>query len=390
MHKNIPVVEITISEYSGNIEKHGAVHEPAHLPIGTTIMASKDRGKDKGKDEGRIAPAKLNEWWIGRSIPASRDGILDVLEALGFQDTALLLPKCYGLSLSDQYWVCSAGSGLRWDNVNFFHNSFPKDMGDILFGHGPADTASISLISPDNTSDGWLRKKWVTAGGKRCLMKGGSGVFLQEPFNEAIACAVMRRLNISHVPYTLIIEGAKPYSLCENFVTPDTELIPAWRVINTIKKDNRDSNLAHLLRCAKALGIHGVRAALEKMMALDYIIANEDRHYNNFGFIRNAETLEWLGAAPVYDSGTSLWHNTLRVGSPVESKPFRKSHVEQIKLVEDFSWFGYSALGGLDGEVIEILSQSEEIDERRRGAIASAVMGRCGQVERIAASLRRR
>ena len=36
-----------------------------------------------------------------------------------------------------------------------------------------------------------------------------------------------------------------------------------------------------------------------KMLKVDYIIANEDRHYNNFGFIRNADTLEWLGLAPV-------------------------------------------------------------------------------------------
>ncbi len=46
------------------------------------------------------------------------------------------------------------------------------------------------------------------------------------------------------------------------------------------------------------------------MLTLDYIIANGDRHYNNFGFIRNAETLEWQGLAPIFDSGASLWHNT--------------------------------------------------------------------------------
>ncbi len=34
------------------------------------------------------------------------------------------------------------------------------------------------------------------------------------------------------------------------------------------------------------------------MIVLDYLIANEDRHLNNFGVIRNAETLEWLGFAP--------------------------------------------------------------------------------------------
>jgi hypothetical protein len=99
-------------------------------------------------------------------------------------------------------------------------------------------------MSPDNTSNGWLRKKWVFAKGGQYLMKG----------------------------------------------------------------------------------------ALDRMLAVDYIICNEDRHWNNFGLVRYADTLEWLGFAPVYDSGTSLWYDK-RVGAKVQCKPFRKDHAEQIKLV---------------------------------------------------------
>jgi hypothetical protein len=376
MHKNIQVVELTISEYNGNIEKHGAIHNPAHLPPGTTVAA--------GKDAGNIAPFELNEWWTARSIPASRDGIRYALETLGICSTEVLLSKCFGLSLSDQYWIRPKDSGLCWEAVNFFHNGFSKDIGEILFGHEPADPAHISLISPDNTADGWLRKKWILADGKRFLMKGGSGVFKQEPFNEVIASRICRRLNIPHIPYTLAFENGKPYSLCENFVTPATELIPAWRIIKGYKKDNRDSHLTHLLHCCETLAIPGARTALDRMLVLDFIISNEDRHYNNFGFIRNAETLQWLGAAPLFDSGTSLWYNTQRVGSPVESKPFRNSHAEQIKLVGDFSWFDIAALGGLSDEIMEVLFQSEDVDEKRRAAIASVVTERCGQIARMA------
>lgn len=46
----------------------------------------------------------------------------------------------------------------------------------------PSD--SFSLISPDNTSDGWLKKKWTIIDGKRCLIKSGSAPFFQEPLNE--------------------------------------------------------------------------------------------------------------------------------------------------------------------------------------------------------------
>ena len=41
----------------------------------------------------------------------------------------------------------------------------------------------------------------------------------------------MQRLNIPHVDYSLIWNDGYPYSVCEDFITPDTELISAWRVM---------------------------------------------------------------------------------------------------------------------------------------------------------------
>ena len=371
MHKNNPVVDMRIDE-TGYIAKLTAIQDIRRLPPGVGIYKT---GIDR---------KALNNWWTGRSIPASRAGIGDALKNICVSAPLLLIEKCYGLSLSDQYWICPKGSGLSWADVNFFNNDFSKDMGEVLFGHVPKDPDRVSLVSPDNTSDGWLRKKWIIAGGKRFLMKGGSGVYQQEPFNEVIACVLMRRLGISHVPYTLLTDGGKPYSLCENFITPDTELIPAWCVLQMRKQPNNRSLRGHFLDCCKTLSAPNVDDALCKLLTVDYIIANEDRHWNNFGLVRNVDTLEWLGLAPIYDSGTSLWYNTQRVGSTVECKPFRKNHAEQIKLVNDFSWFDSNQLAGLGEEIINVLSESEDVDEKRRTAIASAVTERCGQIEKLA------
>jgi len=367
MHKNIPVVDMEILSDTGRIVRLFNLQNPEHLPLGV-------------KTKDGMSRKVMDDWWTGRSIPASRDGIRDTLEKLKIYNTAMLTDKCYGLSLSDQYWICPKDSGLQWSEINFFENEFSKDMGEILFGREPANTELVSLVSPDNTSDGWLRKKWIIAYGKRILMKGGSGVYEQEPFNEVIASAVMRRLNIPHADYTLTFDNDKPYSLCENFITTETELIPAWRVKEAFKKDKRDADYTHLLRCCDNLGISGIDKALDKMLVLDYIISNEDRHYNNFGFIRNAETLEWLGFAPIFDSGTSLWYNTRFVGRSMECKPFKKSPEEQIKLVTDLSWFNAGSLKGLSDEIIETLSKSEVVEANRQALIASAVTERCDRI----------
>jgi hypothetical protein len=153
--------------------------------------------------------------------------------------------------------------------------------------------------------------------------------------------------------------------------------------MNSYKKDNRDSDLTHLLRCCDRLGIPGVREAIDKMLTVDFIIANRDRHYGNFGFVREANTLAWKGFSPIYDSGTSLWHNTNFIGRVADSRPFRKSHDEQIKLVSDLSWYDYGSLDGIKDECEAILSRADAIDAERRGKIAAAVVERCESVERM-------
>jgi hypothetical protein len=373
MHKTFPVIELEIDSEIGSILKIGNTINAQRLPVGTEMTGGKPNRRS------------LNDWWTGRTIPASRDGIKEALQNMGVETIMLLVEKCYGLSLSDQYWFKPKGSDLKWEDVNFFQNDFSKDVGEILFGREPDDTKHMNLVSPDNTSDGMLRKKWIVANGKRILMKGANREFdyRQEPFNEIIASAIMRRLDISHAEYTLTFEQGDPYSLCENFITPDTELVPAWRIRSVYKKDNKDSDLTHLLRCSDRLEITGVREAIDRMLTVDYIIANRDRHWGNFGFVRDVNTLKWKGLSPIFDSGSSLWHNTNFVGRETESRPFRSRHEEQVQLVSDLSWFDYGALDGIEGECKEILSQSEIIDEARRDKIAGAVAERCQQIEHI-------
>ncbi len=385
MHKNIPVAELTLDTASGAIVSIGAVWESAHVPVGIPVRKQTiDRGA-------------LNEWWKARSIPASRSGIQDALTELCIPSTQLLMEKCLGFSLSDQYWICPAGSGLSWEQANFFENPFSKDVGDILFGRG-ADGGNINLMSPDNTSDGWLKKKWLVLDGKRFLLKGGSGATCQEPYNEVLAGRICGRLGIPHVTYTLMTNpdaeemGGYPYSMCGDFITPDTELVTAWYIMRTEKKPNHVSVHRHYLDCCGKLGVPGIREAVDRMIVLDYLIVNEDRHQNNFGVIRRADTLEYVSAAPIYDSGTSLWFDKpagmIHAGVKAACKPFKGSHEEQIKLVTDFAWLDFSALTGIDEELREIVKGSLFVDETRCSALCKALKGRVRMLQEAALSAR--
>lgn len=380
MHRRIEVAKFELDDETGIIRKIEAVMSAEHVPVGVPVK------------NGIIDRGELNKWWTDRSIPASRSGVREALETLNLNDTKILLVRCFGLSLSDQYWICPAGAEMIWEKINFFDNSFSDDMGDVLFGK-PKKNEDFDFSSPDNTSDGYLKKRWKIINGKRCLIKGGSNLERQQPFNEVIASKIMDRLNINHVSYNIIWEDGEPYSVCEDFVTRDTELVSAWRIVQTQKKDNSTSVYQHFVNCCKSLGAADVVPALDRMLVLDYLISNEDRHLNNFGLLRNAETLEWIGFAPIYDSGSSLGYNSLLsqiyAEKNIASKPFKRRHDEQIKLVTSFDWIDFSKLYDAGDMVREVFSDpraKELISENRKEAIAQMVERHIENLQTIAES----
>lgn len=377
MHKRIAIAELELDDATGFIQKIKKVYAEEHLPVGVPVK------------RGKVDRVALNEWWTDRSIPTSRSGIREALQTLDIANTKMLLIRCFGLSLSDQYWICPEGSGLTWDKVNFFENSFSDDIGDVLFGANKKANA-FDFTSPDNTSDGNLKKRWKIIGGKRCLVKGGSNPFRQQPFNEVIAAEIMKRLGIPHVSYTVMWDKGAPYCVCEDFVSEDTELVPAWRIIQTQKKENNVSVYQHFLNCCEKLGITDVVPFLDRMIVLDYIIANEDRHLNNFGALRNAETLEWIGMAPVYDSGSALGYDKLaaqiRSGKDITCKPFKKHHEEQLKLVSSFEWIDFEKLSDIKEVIKEIMMTGDAVeymDDARVKSIADSVDRRIRYLEQI-------
>jgi len=333
MHKNIPVADVELVERNATITEVIKTYNVPHAPLGTL--------------EGHeISDRKLEDWLSRRAIPASRQNIDEILEDLKIQNTRKLSLKSYGLSLSDHYWIKPKNRDITWESVNFFQNDFSTQMGEILSGERKIqaqELADVIFYTPDSSADGWLKKKWIVQNNKRILIKGASTLYEQEPFNEKIASEVMTFLRINHISYELITKKDKPYSVCETFITEDTELIPALNIVLHEPQKDGDTRLTHLLRGCANLGMNpqSVKLHLDKMMVVDYLIGNYDRHWRNFGFIRDANTLAFKGFSPIFDSGASLWQHHPQVRSDVKTETFKeyKTLDRQLELVTDLSWY---------------------------------------------------
>ena len=346
MHKDVSVAEMVFDD-EGSLVRTRDVHSPEHMPYGTY----------KG---GFLDGNMMRTWWEGRSIPASRPGLEDLLEMSDISDIGPIVLKSLGSSLSDHYWINPSGSELSWRDINHFENNFSDDVGDILFGKGCMKN-KFDLSSPDVTTDGVLRKRWKIIDERRCLIKGGDFPYHQEPFNEVIASEMMSILGVRHVGYGLIRDEGHIYSCCGDMVDTHMELIPASRVCMASKKPNERSWFDHYLAVCKDHGLD-VRDDIERMIIVDYIICNRDRHFNNFGIIRDSDSLSWIMTAPVFDSGSSLGSN---IGTDVfdhgffeECKLFAKNFNEQMKLISSFDWLDRESLGSIPSIVEEVLSDS--------------------------------
>ena len=372
MNKNIKVLEFSYDQETHTVTNIVRLICPDFAPLG--IIEYKTG----------ITRKALNNWWKDRSIPASRSRFKEVKAEMDIYSSVELLERCFGLSLSDQFWIKEESSDIQWQDVNFFDNDFSEDMGKLLMGQ-ISYSNDLDIFSPDNSSDGNLKKKWKIINNVRYLIKGGNSFNNQEPFNEIIATKLYERIleKDDYVPYELIQENGVFYSICPTMVNTDEELVSAYYIDRTIKQRGNDSLYNHFLEVCKFLNIPKAKLSIDKMIVCDYIIANYDRHYRNFGAIRNVNTLEWIGIAPIFDNGSSLWATqpTSLIGTTYKSRPFKPSFEEQLKLVDDLSWLDMSKLDGFEKDVEDILRMNSFMDEARIKAIVEQIKYRIKKIK---------
>lgn len=318
-------------------------------------------------ERDKISLLSFNLWWRGRGLSEQRPDLGQRLSDWGLSVPFELSVKSLGLSLSDQYWICPYDSDLRWEDLNFFSNSFPDSR--YFFapqqGEAPIETAP----HPDNTSDGVLTKHWAIVDGKRCLFKAGSHLD-QEPYNEVVASRLHARLLPSqeYVEYDLAFDEGAPLSVCPIFIGDTEEFIPAQYVVRTKRRQSHHNDYRHYVECCLSLGIETIEDSLARMIVCDDILANTDRHWRNFGIIRNVETLE-CRPAPLFDSGTSLWctksdAELSRGDFSFASKQFNSDIAKQLMLANDLSWIRIDAFDGFVAEACEILGKNEMVQAR--------------------------
>ena len=198
-----------------------------------------------------------------------------------------------GATITDNYWIRELGSNLTYDDVRFSDDYFSNLA--LKGNYGSFNRAANSKRSktPELTNVGSFEKCWKLCDGKWWIYKRATH---NEMFSELFVYELGKLLGMNMAVY----ERGEGFVKSLDFTdAASVNFEPA----SAFMGDNEEySDVVCALEkiCPQAIPDY------IRMIFMDTVCANPDRHTNNFGLLRDAKTGELIGFAPNYDNNMAL------------------------------------------------------------------------------------
>lgn len=243
-------------------------------------------------------------WLEKRTIPKNRAFVDEILKTLGLShnDTKGIIDVCKGLSLNDSYWVVPESFEGKFSQYNLYENRFSEMLALVAYT-GAGATRQAFTTSPELTTGGMLPKAWryIENDGIYLYKGGTSGASNagREPYCEYYASQIAETMRLNAVHYDLENWKGITASKCALFTDIDTAYIPVGYLVKT-------GGLAACIDWYDQLGPE-FSEQIRSMLVFDALIYNEDRHFGNFGVLRDNHSGRIITPAPIFDNGLSLF-----------------------------------------------------------------------------------
>ena len=270
---------------------------PAKLPVGLrdNLMFDDDSRKAFMKNYDSVMA-----FLTTRSLNIKRENAKKILNALHISqssdyDTVLkTMIMCKALSVTDDYWI-TQNQNEKWEDVNLRENPLHTTIAQIALS-GVTLTVTGKIHTPELTGQGAYAKAWYRENGKLYLYKAGTAGNCEAQV-EASVSKILDATNTPHVEYTLDKKEGLKVSKCLNMCSDEVSIVPAEAVQRWCNRTGR--NFDDFVTKLDPENYY-------KMMVVDYLIANSDRHGQNWGFYMNNKTGELMGLHPLYDHNNAF------------------------------------------------------------------------------------
>ena len=237
----------------------------------------------------------VNKWLETRAIDCHRANSRLLKKALRLteKDDVSTVMSVNAVTVTDNYWIKPIDSSLSYDDVCFDNDYFSNLA--LTGGYDSFNRASNSKISktPELTNIGSFEKCWKLIDGQWWMYKKANH---EEMFSELFIYQLGLKLGFNMAEYR---RGSKVIKTKDFTDNASVNFEPAFSFMG----DNEDyietlKSLNEL--CPECVGDY------VRMLFLDTICANPDRHTFNFGILRDVKTGNILGLAPNFDNNMAL------------------------------------------------------------------------------------
>lgn len=252
-----------------------------------------------------LSNAGILKWLQQRIVPRNR-AYVDVLLGscgLSVNNVKGIVDVSKVLSLNDSYWVVPQEFEGTFEEYNLYDNRFSEVLSLVAYtGVGASNRAFTT--SPELTTQGMLRKAWrFIEDDGIYLYKGGTEGAAntgKEPYSEYYAYQIAKAMGLNAVAYDLENWKGILASKCKLFTDIDTAFVSIGRIV-------KEGGIKACLDYYKSISDEAYEE-LCSMLVFDAVIYNEDRHFGNFGILRDNHTGKIIGPAPIFDNGLSLFN----------------------------------------------------------------------------------
>ena len=190
---------------------------------------------------------------------------------------------------------------MKWEDVSLYRNDFDEVIAQLAFEGGNSKMV-FSSTSPEYVTDGTYAKCWIREKDNIYLLKTGFHREGLEPFSEYYASQIAEIMCRESVKYSIGKHHSKLVSKCLLFTTEEEGYIPAVKVLD----EKSYNKISYLINKFMDLGFE---EDFRRMIILDALIVNIDRHAGNYGFIVDNDTQKIKRMAPVFDHNRSLLYS---------------------------------------------------------------------------------
>ena len=254
-------------------------------------------------DDSALLPLQLRQgacfegWLAGRAIDRHRTNsrlLKKVLRITDTSDIATVL-RAHAATVTDNYWYKTDGEEITYKDILFNDDS----LADIaLFGDFESISSAEKLDvkhsrSPELTNIGSFEKCWRLEQGEWVMYKSENTL---EQFSEIFICRLGQHLGFDMAVYEKVDNCVKTKDFTEG---KKYDFEPAVALVG--EQEDYSVSYKKLMDYSPTIA-----ADFVKLIFMDTLCFNMDRHTNNYGVLRDAETGKVVKLAPNFDNNIAL------------------------------------------------------------------------------------